>query len=234
MKTQKVILAIDLMLSLSPYKEMAYIKLIKLFYLIDRAFLELKGISFTGDSYVSMKFGPVVSGIYSSITELKENPKLEGSDSKDYWENYFKISHSANPQIYSEFKKKYFITSVPKEDRNQELLINDTLEDEEEKIIKEAVEYFKDYGWRAMVDFTHYSCNEWRDPIPYRVIDLKESEILESIQKGNKLYPFGNYDVTISDEDYRAALDRVSKSKDALDWLTSKEGLEKIETYLGQ
>ena len=41
-----------------------YIKLIKLLYLADRAALIETGSPITGDRYVSMKFGPVLSNVF--------------------------------------------------------------------------------------------------------------------------------------------------------------------------
>lgn len=49
-----------------------YLKLLKLLYLADRRALDLYGSPITGDSYVSMKHGPVLSGTYDIIKATHE------------------------------------------------------------------------------------------------------------------------------------------------------------------
>src|SRR6266699_5311591 len=53
---------------------MSYLKLIKLLYLLDREALLRWGAPVTTDRYVSMDDGPVVSNIYSLITDDKQKP----------------------------------------------------------------------------------------------------------------------------------------------------------------
>jgi uncharacterized phage-associated protein len=53
---------------------MHYLKLIKLLYLADRTALLDWGIPITSDRYVSMDNGPVLSGVYSLITEERPKP----------------------------------------------------------------------------------------------------------------------------------------------------------------
>src|ERR1700712_384885 len=48
---------------------MSYMKLIKLLYLADREALARWGRPITTDSYVSMKHGPVLSGVLNLITD---------------------------------------------------------------------------------------------------------------------------------------------------------------------
>ena len=176
MKVKKSIQAIDLILNLSKNREIAYIKLIKLVYLIDRAFIQLHGKSLTGDRYVSMRLGPVTSDIYNYIKDLKIYPKDTNKKPMDYWENYFQISDN------------YYIQAT--KERNSHLILSNTLEKEEKIIINEAVECFKDYDYKQMINYTHENCKEWIDPFPFRCSDIEFDDIVYWIEEGNKLYPF--------------------------------------------
>ena len=60
---------------------MNYMKLIKLLYFSDRLSLEKYHSTITTDSYFSMKFGPVPSGIYDCI---------KYNESTDVWKSYIK------------------------------------------------------------------------------------------------------------------------------------------------
>ena len=51
-----------------------YMKLMKLLYIADRVSLSEYHYSITTDSYYSMKFGPVVSGIYDCIRHWNDLP----------------------------------------------------------------------------------------------------------------------------------------------------------------
>lgn len=48
-------------------KPMKYIGLLKMLYIADRIALESMNQPITGDNYVSMDYGPVLSGIYDLI-----------------------------------------------------------------------------------------------------------------------------------------------------------------------
>ena len=58
-----------------------YLKLIKLLYLADRAALIETGSPITGDRYVSMKFGPVLSNVLNLI-------KQAGPREDSIWHRY--------------------------------------------------------------------------------------------------------------------------------------------------
>ena len=58
-----------------------YIKLLKLLYIADRKSLEETGFPITFDTYVSMKYGPVLSTTYDLIKDTSFNHG-------DYWHEY--------------------------------------------------------------------------------------------------------------------------------------------------
>lgn len=119
--------------------QMSYMKLIKLLYLADREALLRWGRPITTDRYVSMDKGPVVSRIYSLITE--EIPPGEES----FWRR-----HISAPEANYEVR----LLSEPKPwelSRAEEALLD---------------EVFQKYGaldrWKV-VEITH-DLPEWQDP----------------------------------------------------------------------
>lgn len=117
--------------------EMQYIKLIKLLYLADRETLNQLDHTISGDRYVSMKNGPVLSKVKDLMTEEDEKG--------DYWREYISA-----PQNYS-----VKILNDPG---------NDDLCEAEEDIIHSI---HKEYGHIAafkLADLTHVICDEWKAP----------------------------------------------------------------------
>ena len=117
--------------------KMHYLKLVKLLYIADREALKRWGSSLTGDNYVSMYHGPVVSKTYNLMVE---------EDDKPFWSRYI---------------------SAPMGDYEIELRNEDCPTDRlsraEEKLLNEI---YKDFGywnrWKLR-DFTH-KFPEWSDP----------------------------------------------------------------------
>lgn len=150
---------------------MKYLKLIKLLYLADREALLRWGRPITTDRYVSMDNGPVVSRIYSLISEEPE-PNVDS-----YWRKYIKSASDWDVEIVGD----------PSDDELSQM---------EEMLLSEI---FREHGhknrWR-LVDETH-ELPEWVNPhggsmpIEYRDIlkaaaktDLEIAEIeaeLESL-----------------------------------------------------
>ena len=130
---------------------MHYLKLIKLLYLLDRAALLRWGIPVTTDRYVSMDHGPVVSRIYSLITE--EIPK-------PVWAEYI----SAPMGEY--------------EVQLQRGAPTDRLSRAEERLIEEI---HREYGHRSRWDLVNYlhTLPEWKSPngssIPIHLRDILEA-----------------------------------------------------------
>ncbi len=147
-------------------KPMYYLGLLKLLYMADRIALERIEQPITGDRYVSMKFGPVLSGVYDLI---------KGQPVED-----------ALP-IWSKF--------ISREDNYKASLISDPGNDElcqdEEEIIAEVYKSCGRYDRFDLADLTH-NFPEWQDPhggsIPITVESIlksvgKSDEEIEEIQQ---------------------------------------------------
>ena len=81
--------------------KMNYMKLIKLLYLADREALSRWERPITGDSYVSMDNGPVLSKVLDKINSGK-NPAGE----KSYWHDYISSPENYNIKL---LEKKIWI-----------------------------------------------------------------------------------------------------------------------------
>jgi len=133
-----------------------YTKLIKLLYLTDREAFRLWERPLTGDSYVSMHKGPVLSKTYDLI-DYEENP-----DDKSYWyrfiskENY-DIKLIADPG-FMELSKR------------------------EIDLIERIYEKYKDKDWRQMIDICHRDCPEWKDP-GHTSVPLPIEDTLRALDK---------------------------------------------------
>lgn len=127
-----------------------YIKLIKLLYLIDRQALLQWGIPVTTDHYVSMDHGPVVSNIYSLITEEKQKP---------VWAKYIS-------QPLGDYEVALLNEDCP----------TDRLSKAEENLVNEV---YEKYGYRNrwdLIDNVMHRLPEWTNPngssIPIHVKDI--------------------------------------------------------------
>ena len=115
---------------------MPYIKLIKLLYLADRAALIETGMPITGDRFVSVKYGPVLS----KVLDLIEEPK-PAEDS--VWHNYVARKH-------------FDVRLVGKTNA-------DRLSAYELDLLNEITETYGRWRPWAVVNLTH-ALPEWRDP----------------------------------------------------------------------
>ncbi len=114
-----------------------YLKLIKRLYLVDREALLRWGAPVTTDRYVSMDDGPVVSNIYSLITEDKQKP---------IWAKYI------SPPV-GDYEVKLQTDNTP----------TDRLSRAEENLIREI---YAQHGYKNRWDIVDY-CHklpEWQDP----------------------------------------------------------------------
>jgi uncharacterized phage-associated protein len=127
---------------------MHYLKLIKLLYLADRAALLDWGIPVTSDRYVSMDNGPVLSGVYSLITEDRPKP------------------------VWAQF------VSAPLGEYEVELLKEaptDRLSRAEERLIREVFDQWGHANRWDLVGYVH-TLPEWKDPkgstLPIHIRDI--------------------------------------------------------------
>ncbi|MGR3174045.1 MAG: Panacea domain-containing protein [Candidatus Scalindua sp.] len=119
--------------------KLSYMKLIKLLYLADRGALALWERSITGDTYFSMKRGPVLSNVLDIISN-GDDP-----ENSSYWYKYI-----SQPNNNYEIKL-------------DELPEIDTLSQRELDLIDELYEEFKDFDRWEMVKLCHEMLPEWED-----------------------------------------------------------------------
>jgi uncharacterized phage-associated protein len=132
---------------------MKFLTLLKLMYKADRVAFEKIDKPITGDTYVSMDKGPVLSGVYDLI---KDNKKYQDTE---IW-------------------KKYISTRDDSSSHEVRLLTDpgsDELSEEEETIIEDA---YKEWGRLDRFDIVALTHDfpEWQDPagssIPIEVLDI--------------------------------------------------------------
>ena len=115
---------------------MRYIKLIKLLYLADRTALIETGLPITGDRFVSMRYGPVLSHILDLI-------RGRAADSR-FWD----------PCIRTEGN---YVVLLQSPGRGR-------LSDYDTQALRQVFEsHGRDVGWIQVVNATH-SLPEWTDP----------------------------------------------------------------------
>jgi len=134
-----------------------YTKLIKLLYISDKESLKQSLQTITGDSYVSMDNGPVLSKLYDLI---------KGQFHKESYQNLW------NSRF---IKDGYNLVAVTKQIPQSEL------SKFEINILDNINEQYKNTDVREIIKFLH-KCPEWKNPSGTS-IPIKPKEILESIGK---------------------------------------------------
>lgn len=117
-----------------------YIKLIKLLYLAERKAFDKWGSSMSGDRFVSMPYGPVLSQTYSLI----QGHCTEGCA----WQSMIKGEEGYQVSLCQD---------VSMEDL-------DELSRSECKILDSTFEEYGHFKPFELVNFTHDKCAEWEDP----------------------------------------------------------------------
>ena len=115
---------------------MPYIKLMKLLYLADKQMLVERGKPITYDQWVSMRYGPVLSGTYDLIKAART-----GSDS--YWGRHIRTEDC-----------DVVLVNDPG---------TDALSQAEDNIIEQVFAQHGHKDWPALVRMTH-DLAEWVDP----------------------------------------------------------------------
>lgn len=143
--------------------EMSYMKLIKLLYLADRQALRLWERPLTGDTYFSMKRGPVLSNVLDIINNSGD------PEDNSYWYKYI-----SKPNNNCEIKLN--------ENESPE---TDTLSQRELELIDELYEKFKDFDRWEMVDFCHEFLPEWENVGNSRKL-IQIDDILKKVDKSKE------------------------------------------------
>jgi hypothetical protein len=157
-----------------------YMKLMKLLYIADRVSLSEYHYSITTDSYYSMKFGPVVSGIYDCIRHWNDLP----DDSP--WKRTIYINKERYEAVLTDENNPF-----------------DMLSEEEKDILRDANNGHDSENQFELSQFTH-SFPEWKDPGNSR-IPLSIEEIINATVKDEK-----EKKEALSDLDLTAELQRIS------------------------
>ena len=133
-----------------------YTKLIKLLYLADKESLKGSMQTITGDTYVSMDSGPVLSQLYDLIKGCYKD-----QNAQNLWNSRF-------------IKDGYEIVAATDRIPQGELSVF------EMQILDQKYDEFKDYNFQEMIEYVHRHCPEWKDP-QGSSIPIQPEEILESI-----------------------------------------------------
>lgn len=164
---KKAVQAAAMLLKLHDRKPMKYLGLLKMLYIADRIALERMDWPITGDRYVSMKYGPVLSGVYDLI---KGQPL---DNALPIWFQFISPRDSN------------FEVKLLEDPGNGELC------EEEEEIIQEVYQTFGHLNPFDVAEWTH-SLPEWQNPgdsqIPIVVEDVlrnvgKSREEIEEIDE---------------------------------------------------
>lgn len=121
---------------------MAYIKLIKLLYLAEREAMAKWGESVSGDHFVSMPHGPVLSQTY----DLIKGSAL--SEETSPWNTLIKGEANYEVSLRQTVDSNNF----------------DDLSLSELKILDQVFEDFGHMSRFEIRDYTHDNCSEWEDP----------------------------------------------------------------------
>ena len=145
---------------------MDYYNLIKECYIADRRSIDAIGNAITGDSYVSMKRGPVLRGLYSFIKNKNENEIAQKK-----WNAFFSVDDHRISIL-------------------DESISDDYLSDFEENILGSVSDQFYGYSYEDMKDYAHSEGRfpEWTPvakgeeiPIPLKsimkVLGISDTEI---------------------------------------------------------
>jgi uncharacterized phage-associated protein len=152
MQIEKLVQATGYLLKKYNNRRLNYTKLIKELYLADRESISVSNSSITGDTYVSMKHGPVLSHLYDFIKEKSQDAKAQA-----YWTSRFSTDGDellANFDQYPEGK----------------LSLSD------EAILDRIDGQFHQARYGELIDYVHANCAEWRNPgntsLPITLADI--------------------------------------------------------------
>ena len=119
--------------------QMAYIRLLKLLYLAERRAMARWGDSISGDHFVSMPKGPVLSQTYDLI---------KGDSSDSPWNTLIKGERNYEVSV---------LDGIGIDDL-------DELSKAELDILQITIDEFGHMSSFEIVQFTHDNCSEWQDP----------------------------------------------------------------------
>lgn len=140
-------------------KPMKHLGLLKMLYIADRVALQRMEQPITGDHYVSMDYGPVLSGVYDLIKGQAVD------DALPVWSKFISPRNSN-------------FVSLRADPGNEDLC------EEEEEIIQEVYESFGHLDPFDVAEWTH-DLPEWQDPHG-SAIPISVEDILKNVGKSNE------------------------------------------------
>lgn len=159
-----------------------YTKLIKLLYLADRKSFERSGRSITGDVYVSMKDGPVLSELYDLIKNMHRD-------------------RSAQRRWNAEFQTDGYDLRI------KETVSTGKLSDFDIQTLDEIDSKFHSSTYSQMIDYVHdaRNCPEWKNTNSR--IPLSKEEILKNIG-----FPQDEIDFILEEDEFYAKENELLES----------------------
>lgn len=157
---EKAVQAAAMLLKLHDRKPMKYLGLLKMLYIADRIALERTDWPITGDRYVSMKFGPVLSSVYDLIKEQPVDNALP------IWSQFISPSNSN------------FEVELLDDPGNGDLC------EAEEEILQEVYQTWGHVDPFDVAEWTH-TLPEWQNPNG-SAIPIEAKEILKSVGKSEE------------------------------------------------
>ena len=160
-------------------KPMKYIGLLKMLYIADRLALKTMDQPITGDRYISMDYGPVLSGVYDLIKGQPVDSALP------LWSKYISprdsnyvdlLQYPGNEELCEE--EEMILKQVYETFGHLNPFLVEELCEEEEMILKQVYETFGHLDPFLVAEWTH-DLPEWKDPhgsaIPILVEDVLRS-----------------------------------------------------------
>ncbi|MDR1179311.1 MAG: SocA family protein [Spirochaetales bacterium] len=173
MNIEKLVQATGYLVKKYDNRRLNYTKLIKELYLSDRESINATNSAITGDTYVSMKHGPVLSSLYNLIKGRSHDKQTQ-----TYWDSRFSTDGDdllANFDQYPEGK----------------------LSRAEKAIIDKIDGQFHQSRYGELIDYVHANCPEWHDPgttsLPLSLADIlsalgRTREDIDWIQEETKAF----------------------------------------------
>lgn len=157
MNIEKLIQVTGYLLKKYDKRRLNYIKLIKELYLADREFIDETNSSITEDTYVSMKYGPVLNNLYTLIKGKCGDIKAQA-----YWDSRFSMDGDellANFDQYPEGK----------------------LSKAEKETLDKIDGLFHQKQSEELIDYVHATCPEWRNPDDDIPLPINLEDILTAL-----------------------------------------------------
>lgn len=143
-----------------------YTKILKLLYLIDKKWIQDTSMPITGDSYYSMKNGPVLSKTYDLMKSFFN---------KSYWGNFIERKNHNSTNDENTIFDLVLKTDPGKGKLNRALL----------NIIDGIILKYKDCTYSMMITEMHKIAPEWEDPTlkGKKVLPLQRKSLYDSLDK---------------------------------------------------